>query len=110
MLSLVKEYLDLPEDSPERRALERKFGAGIIARHVREYEEERSTKAWLENSTTECPGCRVYVEKSLGCNHVRTFYFDGCEGRLIKTIDDVREMPTAFLLSLRYKAESTSAI
>ena len=70
VLKIVMEYLDLPEDSSERRTLEQKFGKGVVLRLVRQYQEEKSTDEWLENSTTNCPGCKVHVEKSLGCNHV----------------------------------------
>lgn len=65
------EYLDLPEGSPERAAVERKFGKGVVLKHVRDYEEERATTEWLQSSTTACPACHVPVEKSIGCNHVR---------------------------------------
>ncbi|THH11365.1 hypothetical protein EW145_g683 [Phellinidium pouzarii] len=68
--SLVMEYLDLPERSPERLALERKFGKGVFLKLVKQYEEDESTKDWLSNSTTACPGCHIHVEKSLGCNHM----------------------------------------
>ncbi|KAH8120636.1 hypothetical protein DFH11DRAFT_1499658 [Phellopilus nigrolimitatus] len=68
--SLVMVYLDLPEGSPERAALERKFGKGVVLKLVKDYEEEQSTGEWLQSSTTACPGCSVHVEKSLGCNHM----------------------------------------
>ena len=67
---LVLKYLELPEGSLERLMIERKFGKGVVSRLVKEYLEESSTKEWLENSTTPCPGCKVHVEKSVGCNHV----------------------------------------
>ncbi|KAL5534625.1 hypothetical protein ACEPAG_1088 [Sanghuangporus baumii] len=69
-LAAVMEYLDLPEGSPERAALERQFGRSTLLKLVKEYEEEKSTVEWLQNSTTTCPGCSVPVEKSVGCNHM----------------------------------------
>ncbi|OCB91157.1 hypothetical protein A7U60_g1565 [Sanghuangporus baumii] len=70
-LTAVMEYLDLPEGSPERAALERQFGRSTLLKLVKEYEEEKSTVEWLQNSTTACPGCSVPVEKSVGCNHMK---------------------------------------
>ncbi|KAF8898348.1 hypothetical protein BD779DRAFT_1431073 [Infundibulicybe gibba] len=68
--AIVIEYLGLPENSPAREAIESRFGRGNILKLVAAYEQEKLNKAWLETSTTACPGCRVYVEKSLGCNHM----------------------------------------
>lgn len=76
--SLVMEYLDLPDGSPERAILERKFGKGIVLKLVREYEEEKATAEWVQSSTTACPTCHVPVEKSIGCNHVRSWDFHSC--------------------------------
>lgn len=111
MLALVTEYLDLPVDSPARRALERKFGAAVIMKHVQAYEEEKSTRDWLQNSTTKCPGCHVHVEKSLGCNHVCDLlhYLEHANGLMV-IADEVCEMSSAFLLPLRYKAQCTEAV
>ncbi|TDL28742.1 hypothetical protein BD410DRAFT_781279 [Rickenella mellea] len=67
---VVMEYLSYGENSAERRALERKFGNGVVQKLVRQYEEEQSNQRWFEASTTPCPGCQVRVEKSLGCNHM----------------------------------------
>lgn len=64
------EYLNLPEGSPERTVIERKFGASTIKRLVNQYEEEKQTEDLLKRSTTACPKCHVHIEKSLGCNHV----------------------------------------
>ena len=74
--ALIMEYLDLPEGSPERVTLERKFGKGVIIKLVKEYEDEKSTNAWIESSTTACPNCKIPVEKSMGCNHVRAPSFN----------------------------------
>ncbi|OCH96590.1 RWD-domain-containing protein [Obba rivulosa] len=68
--TFVREYLALPEDSPERAVMERRYGAKNIRRLVERYEEERANERWLEHSTTECPTCNVHVEKSFGCNHM----------------------------------------
>lgn len=102
------EYLGHPEGSPARAALERKFGKGVIIKLVKEYQDEQSTNAWIESSTTACPNCKIHVEKSMGCNHV-------CELALAFKlhhnrsdslgfhVDDVREVYAALLLPLRGK-------
>jgi E3 ubiquitin-protein ligase RNF14 len=41
-----------------------------MARLVAKYEEERANREYLESQTTKCPTCEVFVQKSLGCNHV----------------------------------------
>ena len=72
--AVIMEYMDLPEGSSERTALERKFGRHVILKLVKDYEEEESTKQWMQSSTTACPRCKVSIEKSMGCNHVNVFY------------------------------------
>jgi E3 ubiquitin-protein ligase RNF14 len=67
----LEEYLSLPEESPGRVMLERRFGKIFIMRLIKEREEEEANQKWLENSTMSCPKCKVHVEKSVGCNHVR---------------------------------------
>ncbi|KAL1762419.1 RWD domain-containing protein [Schizophyllum commune] len=67
---IVREYLELPEGSPERTALERKYGKGTITKLVATWENELANQKWIQDSTMACPGCRVNVEKSLGCNHM----------------------------------------
>ncbi|KAL1739268.1 hypothetical protein HDZ31DRAFT_49654 [Schizophyllum fasciatum] len=67
---IVREYLDLPEGAPGRAALERRYGRGTILKLVATWENELANQKWIESSTMACPGCRVNVEKSLGCNHV----------------------------------------
>jgi len=52
--------------------MERRFGRKNIVRLVDKYYEEQANKKWLEASTMACAGCGVSVEKSLGCNHVRS--------------------------------------
>ncbi|ESK85858.1 e3 ubiquitin-protein ligase rnf14 [Moniliophthora roreri MCA 2997] len=68
--TVVREYLALPDDSPERTTMERRFGKKNIQKLVRTFNEEQANKKWLEASTMACPGCGVNVEKSLGCNHM----------------------------------------
>jgi E3 ubiquitin-protein ligase RNF14 len=51
--------------------MERRFGKSNIARLVRNYLEEKKNQELISSSTTSCPGCKVRIEKSLGCNHVR---------------------------------------
>lgn len=64
------EYLSLPEDSPERNIMERRYGKASIRKLVVQYEEDQANKKLIDSSTTACPSCRVKVEKSMGCNHV----------------------------------------
>ncbi|EMD41709.1 hypothetical protein CERSUDRAFT_79348 [Gelatoporia subvermispora B] len=66
----VREYMALPEDSPDRVMLERRYGRKMIHNLVAKYEEEQANKQWLEQSTTDCPTCNVHVEKTFGCNHM----------------------------------------
>ncbi|KAJ3750098.1 RWD-domain-containing protein [Lentinula detonsa] len=66
----VLDYLALPEDSPGRRLIERRFGRSIVAKMIAAYQEEQAFKQWLADSSTPCPGCNVHIEKSLGCNHM----------------------------------------
>lgn len=66
----IAEYMALPESSPSRLLLERRYGRSNILRLVAKVEEERANLEWLENSTMACPFCHVHVEKSMGCNHV----------------------------------------
>ncbi|KAJ3870155.1 hypothetical protein EV359DRAFT_69515 [Lentinula novae-zelandiae] len=68
--TLVLDYLALPEDSPGRKIIENRFGRSIVAKMVVAYQEEQAFKQWLANSSTPCPGCKVHIEKSLGCNHM----------------------------------------
>ena len=71
--ALVLEYLDLPEGSDDRKALESRFGKGLLRKLVKDYTEEKLSSDMVEGTTTPCPGCKVRVEKSVGCNHVRVF-------------------------------------
>jgi E3 ubiquitin-protein ligase RNF14 len=66
----VLDYLASLEGSAERLALERQYGRRTVQKLVKNYEEERSNSEWLDSSTTTCPGCKVNVQKSEGCNHV----------------------------------------
>jgi len=66
----VQEYIALPEDSAERVLIERRYGKANVRRLVARYKEEQANRAWLEESSTPCPSCRVRVEKSHGCNHM----------------------------------------
>ncbi|CCM02196.1 uncharacterized protein FIBRA_04276 [Fibroporia radiculosa] len=68
--TFVLEYLALPEGSPGRLVMERRFGPKNIRKLVARYEEERANERWLAQSTMACPSCHVHVEKSLGCNHM----------------------------------------
>jgi len=68
--SVVSEYVNLEEGSPKRVLIEQRYGKATILRLVAKYEEDRSNAEWFTSSTMPCPGCRVNVEKSAGCNHV----------------------------------------
>lgn len=69
--SFVTEYMTLPEGSSQRRLIEQRYGKANVKRLVAAFEEELANKKWLDSSTMACPSCRVKVEKSVGCNHVR---------------------------------------
>ena len=63
--------MELKEGSAERTALQHRFGKGNLEKLVRQFEEDRANREWLDKSTMACPGCGVHTEKSMGCNHVR---------------------------------------
>ena len=92
----------LDEHDPGRSEIERRLGKNLLSRLVAKFEEERENNKWFEESTTACPGCNIRVEKSYGCNHVRSvllnLVFSSRFERLIS--DDVPQMRPAFLLSL----------
>jgi E3 ubiquitin-protein ligase RNF14 len=70
----VVKYMGLEEGSEGRAVLQRRFGKGNLERLVRQYEEDRANREWLDKSTVACPGCGVHTEKSAGCNHVCHFF------------------------------------
>lgn len=102
----------LPEDSSERRVMERRFGGKNIRKLVEKYEEEQANKQWLEQSTMACPSCHVHVEKSLGCNHVCLLHSLGASRVDVKLFltDDVCKMQAAFLLPLWRQAPSEQPV
>lgn len=67
---LLEEYLRYDEGSEERMKVEQRYGKRNIERLLKAHEEQKLNEEWLKSSTTNCPGCNVHVEKSLGCNHV----------------------------------------
>ncbi|KAH6917635.1 ring finger protein 14 isoform 2 [Coprinopsis sp. MPI-PUGE-AT-0042] len=67
---IVLEYLAEEEGSEGQQLLERRYGRSNIRILVAKFQEELANKEWLAESTQECPGCGVHVEKSLGCNHM----------------------------------------
>jgi len=69
-LSLVLEFLALPDDSHARRLMERNVGTGVLKKMVRQYLDDQKSREWLSKSTTQCPKCSVPCEKSEGCNHM----------------------------------------
>jgi E3 ubiquitin-protein ligase RNF14 len=69
--TFVLEYMNLPENSPERALMERRYGRANLRRLKAKFEEDQANKKWLDEATMTCPGCRIKVEKSHGCNHVR---------------------------------------
>ncbi|KAI0067871.1 hypothetical protein BV25DRAFT_1953211 [Artomyces pyxidatus] len=66
----VLEYMELPDDAPERSTLEMRYGKKNILRLLKNYKEDQANQVWLKKSTMSCPGCRVHVEKTMGCNHM----------------------------------------
>ncbi|KIK97655.1 hypothetical protein PAXRUDRAFT_824707 [Paxillus rubicundulus Ve08.2h10] len=64
------DYLTAPPGSPERLAIERRYGRSNVLKLLRRHEEEQENRKWMDASTMACPGCEVRVEKSMGCNHV----------------------------------------
>jgi E3 ubiquitin-protein ligase RNF14 len=67
---LVIDYMETTEGV--RGTMERRYGKKNLERLVAKYEEDRANREWLEKSTMACPSCHVHVEKSMGCNHVRS--------------------------------------
>ncbi|KAF8845404.1 hypothetical protein BDN67DRAFT_993632 [Paxillus ammoniavirescens] len=64
------DYLSAPPGSPERLAIERRYGRSNVLKLLRQHEEEQENRKWMNASTMPCPGCEVRVEKSMGCNHM----------------------------------------
>lgn len=114
--ALLKEYIELPDDSPERTRMERRFGRSTLRKLVKEYEEELAFQEWLRHSTgTPCPSCDLRVEKHSGCNHVRTGGLcsldeSGAEDRFVVPADDVPPMQTTLLLPVRGEAGPVAAV
>jgi len=69
----VLKYMELGEGSKEKAILQQRFGKGNLEKLVRQFEEDRANREWLDKSTMACPGCGVHTEKSMGCNHVCYF-------------------------------------
>ncbi|KAK2462095.1 hypothetical protein APHAL10511_006558 [Amanita phalloides] len=67
---VAKAYLAASEGSEERRALERRYGRGTVARLARAYEAEAANEAFIREQTTQCPKCTLAVSKLEGCNHM----------------------------------------
>ncbi|CAA7264695.1 unnamed protein product [Cyclocybe aegerita] len=67
---LALEYINAKEGSASRSTLEWRFGRANILRLVATYREEKANLEWFKSSTTMCPGCRCFIEKTMGCNHM----------------------------------------
>ncbi|KAK4705114.1 hypothetical protein P7C70_g1086, partial [Phenoliferia sp. Uapishka_3] len=66
--AIVSRYLS---GSPSDKAdLELRYGAANIRRLVDIWEEERVNREYMEKNSMTCPGCRVQIEKSVGCSHM----------------------------------------
>jgi E3 ubiquitin-protein ligase RNF14 len=66
----LEQYMALEEGDPERLALERRFGKAQLAKLVAKLQEDEENRKWLARSTTKCPNCACFVEKSQGCSHM----------------------------------------
>lgn len=80
-----------------REGLERRYGRGNVRRLVERWEEERGNREWLEGATKACPGCRVNVEKSMGCSHMccpLVFLFSGPLGVGSLTLFSLLSLPS----------------
>ncbi|KAF9229656.1 hypothetical protein BS17DRAFT_771752 [Gyrodon lividus] len=87
---VILEYLSAPPDSDERRAIERRYGRSNILKLVKQHEEEKENRKWMDASTMLCPGCEVRVEKSMGCNHMTcakcgTHFCYRCGAKILST-------------------------
>jgi hypothetical protein len=111
---LLQEYLAHPEESPQRRAMEQRFGSRVqLERMVRLWQEEEENRKWLKGNSMQCPNCGVATEKSMGCNHVS--FSEPSLPPLAATpnprdrgldtppafADDMCSLPDSFLLSVR---------
>ncbi|EPQ60930.1 hypothetical protein GLOTRDRAFT_53527 [Gloeophyllum trabeum ATCC 11539] len=68
--SFILTYLAHGPGSPERLAIESRYGRANVTRLVAQYEEDKANREWLEKETTTCPNCEIKVQKSMGCNHM----------------------------------------
>jgi E3 ubiquitin-protein ligase RNF14 len=66
----LEQYMTLEEGDPERLALERRFGKAQLVKLVAKLQEDEENRKWLARSTTKCPNCSCFVEKSYGCSHM----------------------------------------
>ncbi|KAG2370195.1 hypothetical protein BDR07DRAFT_1447129 [Suillus spraguei] len=62
----VMEYMGLAKGDGRRVEIERWWGKKKVKRLIL----ERKNREWISRNCTECPGCGVQVEKSVGCNHM----------------------------------------
>ncbi|KIO27817.1 hypothetical protein M407DRAFT_72672 [Tulasnella calospora MUT 4182] len=67
----LKAYILAEPNSAERLRLERQYGKRQILKLVAAHEEAKANNAWLKQNTMACPGCRINVEKTMGCNHMK---------------------------------------
>ena len=70
----MSKYMALEDGDPEKRFLEQRYGIANLRRLVAKYKEDEANRQWFAQSTMACPSCHVKVQKSVGCNHVRSIY------------------------------------
>ncbi|KAJ3025232.1 UNVERIFIED_CONTAM: E3 ubiquitin-protein ligase rnf14 [Siphonaria sp. JEL0065] len=66
--TIAKEYTVASDH--EKRVLEVKYGKKVLERVVREIEEDRLNKTWIQENAQVCPHCTCLVERTEGCCHM----------------------------------------
>lgn len=98
---LALAYLNAPEFSEKREEMERRYGKTNLTKMLAIYQEEKANLDYLRSSATQCPGCRCYVEKNMGCNHVSSAHVLASFIPNALFTDDLLEMLATLLLPMR---------
>ncbi|CAG8535453.1 8573_t:CDS:2 [Ambispora gerdemannii] len=66
---VVKEYL--AADDVKKALMKLRYGPKNLEKLVRDTLSEIESEEWMRSNTQPCPQCDTFIEKSMGCNHMR---------------------------------------